>query len=373
MKLHVEFAHSLDTEDWSRRHREGLVPDRVPYGLNHLADLGFELVVRPTPRSSLPRNVNRIVRKLGGGLDLGEALSSRSARRACDLSVCWDERSGLPAALRSRLPGEPPVAMGLIWIPEADTRLTASSRALARSALQRAETVWVNGPAQIDLLERDWQLPARRVHLVDMAIDTDFWHEEGIPPVEGLVVGGGNDRHRDHHLLVEAMRLVKERQPQSAVELVTNHDVEVPAGLGRRHHYLSHVEMRQLYARSSIVAVALRPNTHISGVTVTLEGMACGRPVVVSANPGMERYVRHEENGLLVPVGDADAFAAAIEELLVDPGKAETLGRAGRETVERYFSSSDQRALASILRPGGQYPARDSRSPHVDSDAPTVR
>jgi glycosyltransferase involved in cell wall biosynthesis len=352
MRLYLEYAHSLDPEDWSRRHREGSVPDRLPYGLNALADLGFELSVRPAPRSPLVRHADRVARKLSGGFDLGEAFAgSGSARRACDLSVCWDERSGVPAALRSRLPGEPPVAMGLIWIPEADTRLSASGRALARRALQRAEAVWVNGPAQIDLVAKDWQVSSERLHLVDMAIDTDFWHAGGGPRVDGLVVGGGNDRHRDHRLLVEAMRRVKRRQPQATLELVTNHDIAVAGALGNRHHYLSHVEMRALYARSSIVAVALLPNTHISGVTVTLEGMACSRPVVVSANPGMERYVQHGENGLLVPVGDVDAFATALEELLADREKAEALGRAGRETVERCFSSSDQRALASIFRP----------------------
>jgi hypothetical protein len=374
MRLHVEYAHSLDPEDWSRRHREGSVPDRLPYGLDHLAELGFELVVRPAPHSPLLQNVNRVVHKLGGGFDLGEALSSRSARRACDLSVCWDERSGVPAALRSRLPGEPPVAMGVIWITEPDTRLSASSRAIAKSALQRAEAVWVNGPEQLDLMEKDWGVSPGRLHLVDMAIDTDFWHVSRSAPVEGLVVGGGNDRHRDHALLVEAVKRVTERHPQAALELATNHDVDVPPGLGRRHPYLSHLEMRELYAKSAIVAVALRPNQHISGVTVCLEGMASGRQVVVSANPGLERYIKHDENGLLVPVGDADAFAAAVEELIGDREKAAALGRAGRETAERYFSTSDQRALASVFRAGGERkPAGGSRSPYVDTGAPGVR
>jgi glycosyltransferase involved in cell wall biosynthesis len=374
MRLHMEFAHSLDPEDWSRRHREGSVPDRLPYGLNNLADLGFELVVRPAPRSSLARNWNRVARKLGGGFDFGESLSSRRARRACDLSVCWDERTGVPAAHRSRLPGEPPVAMGAIWITETDAGLGASSRALARSALQRAEAVWTLGPAQLNPLEKDWGVSSERLHLLDFAIDSDFWHAKESAPSDGLVAGGGNDRHRDHSLLIEAMRQVKERHSQAALELVTSHDVDVPPGLGRRHPYLSHVEMRELYTRSSVVAVALRPNLHISGVSVFLEGMACGRPVVVSATPGVERYIKHDENGLLVPVGDVDAFALALEELLVDREKAEALGRAARETVERYFSTSDQRALASILRPdGAPDSARGARSPYADSLTPGVR
>ncbi|MGH3013173.1 MAG: glycosyltransferase family 4 protein [Gaiellaceae bacterium] len=374
MRLHVEYAHSLDPVDWSRRHRDGLVPDRLPYGLNNLADLGFELDVRPASRSSLARHRNRVARKLGGGFDLGESLGSLWARRACDLSVCWDERTGVPAALRSRLPGEPPVAMGAIWITEEDAGVGASSRALARSALQRAEAVWTLGPAQLEPLARDWGVPPERLHLLDFAIDSEFWHAGGSAPLAGLVAGGGNDRHRDHPLLVEAIRRVKERRPEAALELVTSHDVEVPAGLGRRHRYLSHVEMRELYGRAAIVAVALRPNLHISGISVFLEGMACGRPVVVSETPGVERYIKHGENGLLVPVGDVDALAAALEELLVDREQAEALGRAARETVERHFSTTDQRALASILRAdGGPDAPRGARSPYADPVAPGAR
>jgi glycosyltransferase involved in cell wall biosynthesis len=45
--------------------------------------------------------------------------------------------------------------------------------------------------------------------------------------------------------------------------------------------------------------------------------------------------------GLLVPPGDSCALASAILELLRDPKRAETMGRAGRERARELFSLED--------------------------------
>lgn len=76
-----------------------------------------------------------------------------------------------------------------------------------------------------------------------------------------------------------------------------------------------------------------------------LEAMALGLPVVATdCPPGCSRMViTPEENGLLVPVGDEKAMAAAINRLIEDRELAERLGRnaakigekAGAETIFR--------------------------------------
>ena len=43
-----------------------------------------------------------------------------------------------------------------------------------------------------------------------------------------------------------------------------------------------------------------------------LEAAACGRPMVATDVPGCREIVRPDETGLLVPVDDATALAAAI-------------------------------------------------------------
>ncbi|MGC4043918.1 MAG: glycosyltransferase family 4 protein [Armatimonas sp.] len=72
---------------------------------------------------------------------------------------------------------------------------------------------------------------------------------------------------------------------------------------------------------------------------VVIEGMAEGLPVVGTDGGGVREIIVHGENGMLVPMGDADAMAKAIQTLLADPNRARLLGRAGYLRVRRHFTA----------------------------------
>jgi starch synthase len=85
---------------------------------------------------------------------------------------------------------------------------------------------------------------------------------------------------------------------------------------------------------------------------VNLEAMACEAAVVASAVGGIVEVVDAGETGLLVPFeavddgtqeprdpdGFAADFAAAVNELIADPARAERMGRAGRQRAVDQFS-----------------------------------
>jgi glycosyltransferase involved in cell wall biosynthesis len=339
VRVHIEYAYTIDPAAWERSYRAGAVPDRLPYGLDHLAEHGYDLLTRSATSGPL-RVLERSSRRLTGGFEFVQAARGRE-RRACDVALCWDERTGIPASLRSSVPGEPDAVMGVIWITEADAPLGRRGRYLARLGLRRAAAVWALSPAQLDVLAREWGVERARLHLLHMGIDTEFWHAGG-EPEPGLVLGAGNDRHRDHPLLVEAMARLQRRRPPLRLELVTQQPVDLPAGLGERHHAFTHLEMREAYSRASVVALAVKPNLHISGLSVLLEAMACARPVVITDSPGLPEYVRDGETCLMVRSGDAEALAAGVDELLADPDRARALGEAGRALVTERFSTGKQ-------------------------------
>ena len=68
-----------------------------------------------------------------------------------------------------------------------------------------------------------------------------------------------------------------------------------------------------------------------------VEAMACGLPVVATETEGAREIVGHEADGLLVPVGDHRALAAAILTLLSDGDARARLGRHARETARARF------------------------------------
>ena len=54
--------------------------------------------------------------------------------------------------------------------------------------------------------------------------------------------------------------------------------------------------------------------------------------------PGCREVVRHNENGLFVPVKNFMASANSIERLLSDPDLRERMGKKGREIVMAEFA-----------------------------------
>jgi len=69
-----------------------------------------------------------------------------------------------------------------------------------------------------------------------------------------------------------------------------------------------------------------------------LEAMAMAKPVVATEVGGIPEIVIDGVTGLLVPPRDPDALAEAIIALLQDRERAEAMGQAGRERVEKYFT-----------------------------------
>jgi glycosyltransferase involved in cell wall biosynthesis len=69
--------------------------------------------------------------------------------------------------------------------------------------------------------------------------------------------------------------------------------------------------------------------------SAALAAMAAGVPVVASGVGGLPEVVEHGRTGFTVTDGD---FQSPVRRLLDDPALAATMGRAGRERVEREFS-----------------------------------
>jgi glycosyltransferase involved in cell wall biosynthesis len=67
------------------------------------------------------------------------------------------------------------------------------------------------------------------------------------------------------------------------------------------------------------------------------EAMFCGVPVVATATEGAQSLIEAGVNGLLVPLGDERALAAAVSSLLADDERRLQLGaRAGHSARERF-------------------------------------
>lgn len=69
-----------------------------------------------------------------------------------------------------------------------------------------------------------------------------------------------------------------------------------------------------------------------------VEAMALARPVVATRAGGPVEIVRQGETGLLVPPRSPREMAQALQQLSLDPERAEAMGRRGREVYEQQFT-----------------------------------
>jgi glycosyltransferase involved in cell wall biosynthesis len=68
---------------------------------------------------------------------------------------------------------------------------------------------------------------------------------------------------------------------------------------------------------------------------VVAEAMACGLPVIVTDKCGAQSWVRPGETGWIVPAGDSEAIAAALEEALQRRDELSAMGMRARAEVEK--------------------------------------
>jgi glycosyltransferase involved in cell wall biosynthesis len=197
------------------------------------------------------------------------------------------------------------------------------------------------------LIERI-RFPAERVYLIRHYVDQVFYSPR---PVETDMICGVGAEMRDYATLLEAIRgtgirchiatdhvrvpgrfrLLNDRRV--AVEDI-GAAVDAHTTMGR----MPLTELRNLYARSRFVVVPLLPSDTDNGVTVILEAMAMGKPVICSRTRGQVDVIQDGVTGLFVPVGDAGAMRAAILSLWNEPLRAQEMGRQARAYVEKYHT-----------------------------------
>jgi glycosyltransferase involved in cell wall biosynthesis len=85
--------------------------------------------------------------------------------------------------------------------------------------------------------------------------------------------------------------------------------------------------------------VFVLPSLHESSPNALIEAMSVGLPCIASAVGGILDLIEHNESGLLVPPGDSEALARAIQKILTNRPFAENLGNHARLNIHRTFDN----------------------------------
>jgi len=234
---------------------------------------------------------------------------------------------------------------------------TVSSWCERTSAASAAAVVAVSDGMKVDILAAYPEIPAERVRVIRNGIDTDEYRPD---PQTGVLARYGVDPGRPYVIFVgritrqkgvpvllrAASRLIGEAQlvllagaadtPEQLAEVT-----ELVDGLRASRsgviwipEMLPKPEVIQLLTHATVFAC---PSIYEPLGIVNLEAMACGTAVVGSRTGGIPEVVADGETGLLVPVGEPEPLADALNVLLRDPDRAEAMGQAGRKRAVSEF------------------------------------
>jgi len=113
-------------------------------------------------------------------------------------------------------------------------------------------------------------------------------------------------------------------------------ELSAQLGLSTRVHFFGWISNPAPYIMAADVFVM--PSRHEPLGNVILEAWACGKPVVSTTSEGPSWMVKDGDNGLMVPVDDADALAIAMQRILNDTSLAQKLVAGGNATLAAQFS-----------------------------------
>lgn len=172
------------------------------------------------------------------------------------------------------------------------------------------------------------------------------------PPV--LIAVGALTPEKDHATLVRALAALRVRLPSARLVLVGDgRERDSLAALARRLSLGDAVRFEGERADAPALIrgadVLVQPSRREALGTAVLEAMAVGTPVVASAVGGLAELLGGGA-GLLVPPGNAVAFADAIERALTDTPLADTLTREARTRAERYDAPEVADRVAQVYR-----------------------
>lgn len=159
-----------------------------------------------------------------------------------------------------------------------------------------------------------------------------------------ILVGARFEPIKDHYLLVECLKILKERwNDQFCCLLAGNGLLEAnvkekvqECGLGKQVKFIGYQENIFPWIKMADLLVLTSQKEGIP--RILMEGMAFRKAVAATDVLGTNELVVHNETGMLSDYGDASNLALNISRLLDDDNLRKRFGMAGRNRIENFYN-----------------------------------
>lgn len=228
------------------------------------------------------------------------------------------------------------------------------AQALTRRVSHRAAGYVAHNRELAELAERSGLEP---MHMIPLGVDIDLFPAGAYPRPPVLLYAGRIRPEKGMAVLAEALPLILDAAPEARIHIAGDGPMKealrraVPAAHADRVQFLGTIPVPDLAREYATARAVLVPSVWKENFAlVGPEAMAAATPVVASDLGGIREWLRHEENGLAVPPGDARALADASLRLLRDAELAARLGVEARRSAESMSMARHAEALATLYR-----------------------
>jgi glycosyltransferase involved in cell wall biosynthesis len=338
--------------------------ERLPYGFFWAQVDGCDVEYSEDSREGIFSAGFRLGVRLLLGFDFVHAWRNRRGIYAAEIVWTGTESQYLAILLLLRCrrrPYQPKVIAQNIWLFDSWPRLSTFKQWLYRWLIADAAVLTVHSEQGLKVART--LFPRQHTMWMPYGIRAD---QMVLPPPYVAhrpirVLSVGSDRHRDWATLVTALRDCSDAELRIVAP-------RLPAGLklganASLVHPATNDEYMDLYRWADVVALAVTPNLHGSGITVIEEATVLGVPVVV-ADPGALRCYFSDQHVRYVPMSEPDAMREAILEVGEDAGSVRMVERAQRHMIEAGLTARGyaQRhaALSLELLRNAESPAKEN-------------
>ncbi|HXC26702.1 MAG TPA: family 16 glycosylhydrolase [Stellaceae bacterium] len=345
IRVFVHLARGFGAVEWSAKWQRGEIiglNDPLPYGYFHAAEHGCTVEHSEDRPERLVGRLLRIGLRAVLGFDFVHAWRNRRGIR--DAEIIWTHTESQHLAVLLLLCGyrrshRPKVIAQSVWLFDAWRYLSPPKRWLYRRLLGGADMLTVLSPENLKIARALFpRLPSQMV-LFGVAADAMKPRLQRPAHRPLRILSLGNDRHRDWPTLVGAIG----DRDDCELCIVTP---RLPAALTRAEnvrvvHPKNNAELAELYEWADLVALALTPNKHASGITVVAEATVFGVPVICTDTGGLQAYFA-EGDIRYVPAGQPAAMRQVIGALADDDdARCSMVERARRRMCEAGLTSRD--------------------------------
>ena len=213
-----------------------------------------------------------------------------------------------------------------------------------RYCLGKAQDIIAISPYVEDIFR---PLTKARFHLVENAVGDSFFALTPQPEPERILFAGAVLERKGLIPLVRALAVVKHTHPQLELRIAGGtpdpryHQALVGEidrlGITRHVTFLGMLDQERLLAEYRACALSVMPSFQETAPMAVQQSLAAAVPVVATPAGGVPAIVTDGETGLLTPIGDSDALAAAISRLLSDEPLRAAMGVRARADAETRF------------------------------------